>query len=185
MNDTPEKGQRGITRKEFMTRVSLSVAALSAIVAAVPVVSALVAPLLERQEGEWRTVGALADFPVGTTKLVSFVNDDPRPYAGETARSAAWLRRDDGNELIAFAANCTHLGCPVRWEAEAQLFMCPCHGGVYYKDGTVAAGPPPKPLNRYKVRMQGQEVQIQTAPLPITGASACAGKHNKSGNPKA
>lgn len=174
-----------ISRKAFLTRISLGLAALSAAAAAIPVISALVAPLLERREGEWRTVGPLADFPAGSTKLISFLNDDSKPYAGVTAKTAAWLRHGEGNELIAFAANCTHLGCPVRWEDQAQLFMCPCHGGVYYKDGTVAAGPPPKPLNRYKVRVIGQEVQIQTAPLPITGITACTGTHSSPGEKQA
>jgi menaquinol-cytochrome c reductase iron-sulfur subunit len=38
--------------------------------------------------------------------------------------------------------------------------MCPCHGGVYYKDGSVAAGPPPRPLERYPVRVQDGQVEI-------------------------
>ena len=56
----------------------------------------------------------------------------------------------------------------MRWLASAELFMCPCHGGVYYKDGTVAAGPPPHPLIRYQVRVVNDEVQIQSAAIPIT-----------------
>jgi menaquinol-cytochrome c reductase iron-sulfur subunit len=46
--------------------------------------------------------------------------------------------------------------------------MCPCHGGVYYQDGTVAAGPPPLPLPRYQVRVRNGQVEIQTNPTPIT-----------------
>ncbi|HEY4289847.1 MAG TPA: Rieske 2Fe-2S domain-containing protein [Puia sp.] len=180
--------EKRISRKDFVTRLSLGIAAISAAAAAVPVISALVAPLLERKEGEWRSVGTLADFPAGSTKLVSFANDDSKAYAGVTAKTAAWLRRKEGasnarekasssqdgagNEFIAFAANCTHLGCPVRWEEDAQLFMCPCHGGVYYKDGTVAAGPPPKPLTEYRVRVYQGQVQVQAAPLPITNLTA-------------
>jgi menaquinol-cytochrome c reductase iron-sulfur subunit len=60
------------------------------------------------------------------------------------------------------------MGCPVRWLPDAELFMCPCHGGVYYTDGTVAAGPPPKPLVRYEVRVVNDQVQIKAAALPIT-----------------
>jgi menaquinol-cytochrome c reductase iron-sulfur subunit len=51
---------------------------------------------------------------------------------------------------------------------DAELFMCPCHGGVYYKDGTVAAGPPPKPLVRLEVRITKGQVEIKSAPIPIT-----------------
>ena len=45
--------------------------------------------------------------------------------------------------------------------------MCPCHGGVYYEDGRVAAGPPPHPLTRYPVRVQNGEVAIRSDPIPI------------------
>ena len=111
-------------------------------------------------------------FQEGTTTLVRFTNADPKPYAGTTAESAAWLRRNEKNDFIAFAANCTHLGCPVRWEKDAHLFMCPCHGGVYYANGNVAGGPPPRPLTKYEVRVQDNEVQIKTAPLPLTTLDA-------------
>lgn len=168
----PPESQEEIDRRKFLMKLSLGFAALSAAVVAIPVISALVAPLLEQPKDQWRKVGELSDFPLGTTNLVTFVNADPKAYAGVTAKSAAWLRRNGENDFIAFAANCTHLGCPVRWEATAQLFMCPCHGGVYYKDGTVAAGPPPKPLTQYEVRVYKTEIQIKTKPLPITNITA-------------
>ena len=171
--DNKEKNSpKEISRRNFMMKLSLGFAAASAAVVAIPVISALLAPLLESSPEKWRKVGTVNDFALGTTSLVTFINADPKPYAGVTAKSAAWLRRDDKNNFIAFAANCTHLGCPVRWEAKAELFMCPCHGGVYYKDGTVAAGPPPKPLTKYEVRVYKDEVQIKTKPIPITGITA-------------
>ncbi len=55
----------------------------------------------------------------------------------------------------------------MRWLKHADLFMCPCHGGVYYNDGRVASGPPPKALNRYPVRVRDGVVEIQTSPVPI------------------
>lgn len=142
--------------------------AVPAAVVSVPIFSALVGPLLERQKQVWRKVADLADIPVGETKMITYVNANPLPWAGVTAKSAAWLRRESEDRLVAFSAHCTHLGCPVRWEAKAELFMCPCHGGVYYKDGTVAAGPPPKALSRIEVRINNKDVEIKTDPLPIT-----------------
>jgi menaquinol-cytochrome c reductase iron-sulfur subunit len=162
------KEQEQISRTKFMLKLSLGLAAASAAVVAVPVISALLAPILETKPDQWRDIGVVDEFKIGSTRLVNFTNADPEPYAGITARSAAWIRRTETNNFIAFAANCSHLGCPVRWEETAELFMCPCHGGVYYKDGTVAAGPPPKPLTRYQVRVLNGKVQIKTASLPIT-----------------
>ena len=107
------------------------------------------------------------DFPIGSTVSVTFDDASPLPWSGVTARTAAWLRREDAASFTAFAVNCTHLGCPVRWFENAGLFLCPCHGGVFNRDGSVAAGPPPKPLTRYPVRVRGGRVEIQTAPTPI------------------
>jgi menaquinol-cytochrome c reductase iron-sulfur subunit len=168
-NQTEEKRERpDENRRRFLIRLSLGLSALSAAVAGIPVISALLAPLLQKTPEVWRKVADLDELAIGAVKLVTLENADPEAWAGITARSAAWLRRDSASKFTAFSANCTHLGCPVRWEEGAQLFMCPCHGGVYYKDGTVASGPPPKALVQYPVRINKQQVEIQTAPVPIT-----------------
>ncbi|WP_423146034.1 ubiquinol-cytochrome c reductase iron-sulfur subunit [Rubrolithibacter danxiaensis] len=159
-------------RRNFLMKLSLAFSAIAATAAGIPVLGALFEPLLEKDKQSWRNIGQLKDFSVGNTRLVKFANADVKPWAGVTAKTAAWVRREGEENLLAFAANCTHLGCPVRWEEDAELFMCPCHGGVYYKDGTVAAGPPPKSLTRYQVRIKNGIVQIKTAPVPITEITA-------------
>ena len=163
-----EETTEEINRRKFLIKLSLALGGIAAAAAAIPVIGALLAPLLQKSPQTWRTLGTLNDFKIGSTTLISFIDADPLPYAGITAKSAAWLRRKSENDFIAFSANCSHLGCPVRWEENAELFMCPCHGGVYYKDGTVASGPPPKPLTQYQVRVYNGEVQLLTAPIPIT-----------------
>jgi len=167
-----EETKTEINRRNFLIRISMGIAGIAVTATALPVVSAFLAPLLNKKEEQWRNVGALADFEVGQTKLVRFEDADPESWNGADARTAAWIRRNATNNFTAFSANCTHLGCPVRWEADAELFMCPCHGGVYYKDGTVASGPPPKSLPQYPVRVYHDQVQIKTAPLPITNLTA-------------
>jgi menaquinol-cytochrome c reductase iron-sulfur subunit len=159
-------------RRSFLIKLSLALSALAAAVAGVPVISALLAPLLEKTPKLWRNVGTVVGFKIGETKLVAFENADAEKWAGITSKSAAWLRRDGADKFIAFSANCTHLGCPVRWEADAELFMCPCHGGVYYKDGSVASGPPPKSLVQYEVRVNKGQIELQTAPVPLTNITA-------------
>lgn len=155
-------------RRKFLVRLSVGLGTLAAAFAGIPVVSALFAPLIAKKPKLWRDVGDINTFKIGDTKLVKFQNADPEAWAGVTAYTAAWLRRDSATAFTAFSANCTHLGCPVRWESDAHLFMCPCHGGIYYKDGTVAAGPPPKSLARYPVRVNKNRVEIQTSPVPLT-----------------
>ena len=157
-----------LSRRKFLATLSIGLGALAAALAGIPIVGFILGPLLKQSPEIWRAVGLVDSFEVGKTVAVSFLDPSPLPWAGVTAKSAAWLRRDSQQEFTAFSVNCTHLGCPVRWLDTANLFMCPCHGGVYYNDGVVAAGPPPKPLPRYPVRIQNGQVEIRTSPLPIT-----------------
>ena len=163
----PPEAAETISRRRFLEQLSISLVALCGAVLAIPGVAFVLAPLFRKTPELWRAVGKLDDFKIGETVNVSFLDPSPLAWAGVTALTAAWLRRVSADEFIAFAVNCSHLGCPVRWLADAELFMCPCHGGVYYNDGSVAAGPPPRPLTRYPVRIQNGEVQIQTGPIPI------------------
>jgi menaquinol-cytochrome c reductase iron-sulfur subunit len=157
-----------LSRRRFLARLSIAMGALAATVVGVPLVGFLLSPFLKGTQETWRNVGALDQFEIGATVQVSFLDASPLPWAGVTAQTAAWLRRNSKEDFTAFAVNCTHLGCPVRWLSDAGLFMCPCHGGVYYLDGAVAAGPPPKPLPKYPVRVRDGQVEIRTSPLPIT-----------------
>lgn len=156
-----------LTRRAFLNKLSIALSGLTAAVVGLPVIGFLFAPLLETPPVVWRSVGAVGDFKVGETVEVKFMDASPLPWAGVAAMSAAWLRRDTEQKFVAFAVNCTHLGCPVNWVPTATLFMCPCHGGVYYKDGTVAAGPPPKSLPTYNVRVRNGQVEIQASGIPI------------------
>ncbi len=165
-----EPTREELTRRLFLGKISLGLAGVGAAIVTLPVIGFIFAPLFRREPGVWRTVGAAGDFKIGETSAVVFLDASPLPWAGMTAKTAAWLRRTSDQEFIAFAINCSHLGCPVRWQPSARLFMCPCHGGVYYEDGSVAAGPPPSPLARYPVRVQGGKVQIQTRPIEIQRA---------------
>jgi len=164
--DTDKQRCEGTARRQFLTRITVILGSLGAALAAIPSVGFLLG--LRKTPQIWRTVGKLDDFQIGSTVNVAFRDSSPLPWSGVTAQTAAWLRRTSDQQFVAFSMNCTHLGCPVRWLAEANLFMCPCHGGVFYADGRVASGPPPKPLNQYPVRVQNGDVQILTSPVPIT-----------------
>ncbi len=155
-----------LSRRRFLMGVSIAAGSIASLVVAVPSITFLMG--LRKAPQIWRSVGSVDAFFVGTTVKVAFLDPSPLPWAGVTARTAAWLRRSGGQEFTAFSIHCTHLGCPLRWLDEADLFMCPCHGGVFYMDGRVASGPPPRPLTRYPVRVREGSVEILTSPIPIT-----------------
>jgi menaquinol-cytochrome c reductase iron-sulfur subunit len=165
--EAPPATAHEIARRQLLGKMSIGVGVACGAAISVPGIGFVVAPLFRQEPREWRPVGKVEKFKVGQTVNVVFEDASPLPWAGVTSRTAAWLRRVSETEFVAFSVNCAHLGCPVRWMEDARLFMCPCHGGVYYEDGRVAAGPPPHPLTRYPVRIQDGAVEIRTDPIPI------------------
>ena len=164
LTESPEE----ISRRRFFEKLSIALIGLCTAIVGVPLVGFIIAPFFRNVPEKWVTIGKPDDFQIGKTVAVTVTDPSPLPWAGVTAKSAVWLRRVTEDSFIAFSANCMHLGCPVRWLEEADLFMCPCHGGVYYSDGNVAAGPPLRPLFRYEVRVENGQVQMKQAIVPIS-----------------
>jgi Rieske Fe-S protein len=67
--------------------------------------------------------------------------------------------------LVALGMTCSHLGCGVSWDRDRNAFLCPCHGGVYGSDGAVLAGPPPRPLTRLPLVVDGGRVRLDASAL--------------------
>src|SRR5579863_2083391 len=90
-------------RRRFLSRISLALSAIAAIIVGVPVVGFILGPLIAPEADVWRTVGAVDSFERGQTVKVSFLDPSPMVWAGVTAMTAAWLRRLESGEFVAFA----------------------------------------------------------------------------------
>jgi Rieske Fe-S protein len=154
------------SRRGFLLRLGLAANAVAALLLAVPVIGYILGPVRRRPLQSWISLGPVETFPVGQTRLAIYDNPFRVAWDGPTARLACWVRRIDRDRFQVFAINCTHLGCPVRWFAQSRLFMCPCHGGVYYEDGSRASGPPPRGLFEYEYRVEGGRLRVRGGQLP-------------------
>jgi len=137
----------------------------------------LLSPVIARRRSgyqEWIPLGPVSQFPVGETRLANFINPFARPWDGETAGTSCWVRRAGEDQFQVFAINCAHLGCPVRWFPQSGLFLCPCHGGAYYADGSRASGPPPRGLFEYPHKIEGGKLLISGGELPTLAPRASA-----------
>lgn len=161
------------SRRGFMFWLGLGLNAFVGLLVAVPILGYVFSTWKRDAWQQWVTLipGKIDDYPKGQTRLATFRN--PKEYDvswdGYTADIPCWVRRLEDGSFTVFAINCTHLGCPVRWFPESKLFMCPCHGGVYYADGGHAAGPPPRGLYTYKIdeaATQKGELRILAGRLP-------------------
>lgn len=159
-----------ITRTRFLTGVALVTGGVMTAAILVPVVGFAAADALKDEDWRWVDVGPLSDFPDGETSSIAVSGPAP-----ESDRRA-FLRHRDGT-MIAIWNRCAHLGCPVSYSPGGDVYACPCHGGAYDSLGRVTAGPPPRPMDRFDVKIvtpDGQDVARQTSPaegVSTAGAS--------------
>ena len=154
------------TRRDFLLQVGLVINAIAGFMVGLPIIGFLFSSLVKTPPKTWFSLGSISQFPEGTMRLSAFQNPYRRVADGETAHLTCWVKRIQGEEFKVFAANCTHLGCPVRLFEESKLFLCPCHGGVFYADGERAAGPPPRGLYQYECKVENGELIIKGGLLP-------------------
>ena len=170
---------RGISRRDLFMKVGIFLNGIVGVILSVPIVRYLLSPVArERKAGyeSWIPLGSLEQFPSGETRLATYRNPVVDPWDGVTADIACWVRNVDGQTFQVFAINCAHLGCPVRWFPQSSLFMCPCHGGAYYQDGSRASGPPERGLFEYPYKVEGGKLLIHAGEMPTPGPSASNSK---------
>jgi nitrite reductase/ring-hydroxylating ferredoxin subunit len=164
-----------VSRRDLFAKIGMLLNGLAVVILATPVIGYLMSPILGGDRGQykrWVALGELDEFPEGQTRLAKFQNPIIGVSDGETDNIPCWVRRMQGEKFQVFAVNCAHLGCPVRWFAQSGLFMCPCHGGVYYQDGSRASGPPPRGLFEYQYKVESGKLMIEAGQLPTLSTTA-------------
>ena len=165
--------QLTVSRRWLLLKVGALFNAVVGVAVAVPVVKYLLSPVQSDDAYKsWVSLGSVDTFPVGETRLTKFTNPVGRAWDGETDRVACWVRRISEKQFQVFAINCAHLGCPVRWFPQSGLFMCPCHGGAYYADGSRASGPPERGLFTYDTKIVDGALQINAGQMPTLSNTA-------------
>jgi menaquinol-cytochrome c reductase iron-sulfur subunit len=168
------------SRRVALVKLGMFLNGIVGMFLAVPIVSYLLSPVIrERKIGydAWLSLGRLEQFPAGETRLATYKNPMVNSWDGETGDIACWVRNVDDQRFQVFAINCAHLGCPVRWFPQSSLFMCPCHGGAYYQDGSRASGPPERGLFQYRYKIEDGKLLIKAGEMPTPGQPAA----NKAG----
>jgi Rieske Fe-S protein len=158
-----------VTRRRLMTGAAHGAGAIATSAFLLPALGfAAGSAIFERPPARWEPVGQPSDFPNDT-----YVPRVITPIAGigETGKTTVYMRAHnpdiDGpddpsidDRFIAVSTRCMHLGCPVRFVAASQRFICPCHGGVYDFEGKVTGGPPVRPLDRFYTRVRNGQVEV-------------------------
>ena len=162
----------GSSRRSLLRWATIALGGVATTALGIPIVGYVLGPLLRRRPDEWVDAGSVDSYVVGQTKLVSMTNPVGRPWDGASGRVSAYVRRQARDRFIVFAVNCTHLGCPVSWFPQSGLFLCPCHGGVYYADGARASGPPPRGLYKLPHEVTKGRLRIRVGHFPTLAQPA-------------
>lgn len=147
-------------RRRFLSYWAGTLSALIAAALAAPLIGMFLGPLFVKRNEQWLTLGRLSDAkPDAPTKFTySYVKMDG--WFEKTVYGTAYVVLQPSGGLLVLSNICTHLGCGVRWDPGRSAFVCPCHNGVYSREGSVVSGPPPRPLTRFKSRTSGGLVEI-------------------------
>ena len=156
-----------VTRRRFMTVTANGAGAVATAAFVLPALGFAIGPIFKQNGMSWQQIGTTDQFT--ETNYIPVIIT-LQPEIGDAGKSTAYIRKKDpaidtdpadrDSPYIAISDRCVHLGCPVRWVPASERFLCPCHGGVYDLLGRRVSGPPPRPLDRFYTRVNGDVVEL-------------------------
>lgn len=162
--------EESLARRNFLKRITAVIYGAVTFLAGLPLISFFVSPAFKKTEHEWIELGPAANFSSATPTAANYTRVLKDGWNERALNSTAWVFSSDGG-IIVLSPICTHLGCSVSFDKQTDSFACPCHGGRYSRTGEVIGGPPPKPLNRHKIRLTGGNLLIGELEEQATGTA--------------
>jgi menaquinol-cytochrome c reductase iron-sulfur subunit len=148
-------------RRKFL---GIAVGAIGGLIGAglaIPAVAYIIGPVLQRKEAQdWIPLGSTDKVELGTPTLFKATIQRQTGWVVNEQELSAYVLTENGRDFVAMSNVCTHLGCRVRWVADQNEFFCPCHNAVFDKNGQVVAGPPPRPLDRFEVKVENGQLSV-------------------------
>jgi menaquinol-cytochrome c reductase iron-sulfur subunit len=149
----------GDRRTFFLTVIYGLWAAIGAALS-IPAAIYLFLPPRLRKEKEWTEAGDIAKMTPNSPVEMVFRRNRVDGWRILSEKSTAWAVKLDSGDIVAFAPQCTHLGCAYHWEEPKKQFLCPCHTSVFSIDGKVVSGPAPRPLDRFEAKVQNNKLLL-------------------------
>jgi len=163
---------KDVDRRNFFVRGTHVLGALLGAALGIPALIYMLKPPRSIAPGGWVDAVDLNSLKTRIPEEVSFRRIRKDGWKLITERSTAWVVKLSDKEVVAFAPQCTHLGCAYHFEESKGEFLCPCHTSNFSIEGAVLNGPAPRPLDRYPVKLEGSRLLIGT----IEAAKTDAGK---------
>ena len=157
------------SRRNFYLTVIYGLWGLITGALSVPAFIYLFLPPKARHEDQWVEAGDITKLSAGAPTEVVFRRNRVDGWKVISEKSTAWVVKRPDNQVVAFGPQCTHLGCAYHWDESKSEFVCPCHSSIFSIDGKVVAGPAPRPLDRYQVRIESKKLMLGALEVPGEG----------------
>ena len=147
-------------RRTFFLTVMYGLWAAIGAALSIPAAIYLFFPPKLRQEQDWAEAGDVTKMVPNSPVEMVFRRNRIDGWRILSEKSTAWAVKLDGGEVVAFAPQCTHLGCAYHFDEAKKQFLCPCHNSVFSIDGNVVSGPAPRPLDRFEAKVQNNKLLL-------------------------
>jgi Rieske Fe-S protein len=150
-----------LSRRDFLGIATWAIAGLISLGMGIPAIAYIIGPALKRVERQEKIrLGAASKVEIGVPTLFKTKIERQTGWITNETELSIYVITENGRDFAAMSNVCTHLGCRVRWNADQEQFFCPCHNAVFDKAGNVVDGPPPRPLDRYEINVEGDQLYV-------------------------
>lgn len=151
-----------LSRRDFLGLLTFGLGGLISLAIGIPAISYIISPARRRiEETNLIPLGAADRVAAGEPTLFRTKITRKSGWITEETELSFYVLTENNREFTALSNICTHLGCRVRWVPDEEKFFCPCHNGVFDKNGAVVSGPPPRPLNQYEVKEENGQLFVE------------------------
>lgn len=147
-------------RRRFMTAGIMGLMGTISAAVGLPGVLYLFGGKKQENGSAWIEAGELAKLQAQVPEQLLFERVRRDGWRLVKEKASAWVIRKSETEVTAFSPSCTHLGCAVSWNSDAKRFDCPCHASYFDAEGKVMAGPAPRALDKFDVRVENGKILI-------------------------
>lgn len=159
MRQLPPSDEVG--RRRFLSGIIGVVAGAAAALVGIPAIGYIAGPGLKAQKQEqWLTLGPVSGLTIGKPTGFPYSRTIKDGWTEMSQTGVAFAVTHDGQNVKVYSDVCTHLQCRVTWHEDRQMYISPCHNGLFSIDGEVLGGPPPRPLDQFQTKIENGQLQI-------------------------
>ena len=150
-----------LNRQDFLAISTWTIGGAIALGLGLPAVAYVVGPAIKKEVSQvWIRIGPTTKVELGIPTLFKVKIERKTGWIVKEEEISVYVLTDNGRDYLVMSNICTHLGCRVRWINDQGQFFCPCHNAIFDKYGNVVSGPPPRPLDRFAMKLENDQLYI-------------------------